>query len=138
MTGPASPAGPALRRVRVVLGPVTGAAYLVPAVLAVLGLVAVLAALGAPAATPGSPIHDVRATATTLFLLLGPGWAVAGFVDRPSLGLHFVLAVAVSVALGILGAQVMVVLGAWHPVGLLVGVAALSVPLLVRHAVRAP
>jgi len=109
------------------------AARVIPAALAALGLVAVVAAL---ADVEASGLHDARVVVTTTFVLLGPGWALAGYLRTPSLAERFVVAAGTGVALGILAGQVMAVGAIWHPVGLLYVVAALSVPALVRHAVR--
>lgn len=108
------------------------AARVLPALLAALGLVAVVYAL---ADVRGGPLHDVRIVVTTVFVTLGPGWALAGFLTSRSLAERFVVAAGAGVALAILAGQVMVVSGAWHPVGLLYLMAALTVPVLIRHAV---
>lgn len=114
--------------------PVLAAVRVVPAALAALGLIAVVYAL---ADVRASALHDVRIVVTTVFLLLGPGWALAAFLRGRSLAERFVLAAASGVAMSILAGQVMVVAGVWHPGGLLYLVAALTVPLLIRHAARA-
>lgn len=128
-TSPATVAPPAPARPV----PPGAAVRLIPAVLAALGLVAVVYAI---ADVRGSVLYDVRVVVTTVFLILGPGWALAAFLVGRSLGERFLLAAASGLALSILAGQVMVVSGAWHPVGLLHAVALATVPLLVRHAVR--
>ncbi len=122
--------GPAGREVV----PALAAVRLVPAALAALGLIAVVYAL---ADVRASALHDVRIVVTTVFVLLGPGWALAAFLRGRSLAERFVLASASGVALSVLAGQIMVVSGAWHPVGLLYLVTAVTVPLLIRHAARA-
>lgn len=105
----------------------------VPGVLAALGLVAVVYAISD---VRGTPLHDVRVAVTTVFLLLGPGWALAGFVRARSMAERFVVAAGTGVALTVLAGLVMVGAGTWHPVGLLYLAAALTVPALARHAVQ--
>ena len=108
----------------------------VPALLAALGVVAALLAVVEGTAGPLSgPATTVRAAATVAFLLVGPGWAVAGFLRGTRLAARAVLAVATGLAVSILAGQAMVVSGAWHPVGLMLALTAATVPLLVRHAV---
>jgi GT2 family glycosyltransferase len=76
----------------------------------------------------------VRLAATMVFLLLGPGWAVAGFLRRASPPLRWLLSIATGISLSILVGQAMVLLGIWYPVGALYLVTAVFAPLLVRHA----
>lgn len=105
----------------------------VPALLAGLGAVAVLYAL---VDVRVEPLHEVRIVVTTVFLLLGPGWALAAFLTGRSMAERFLLSAATGTAFAILAGQVMVVSGAWHPVALLVGVVLVTVPVLVAHAVQ--
>jgi hypothetical protein len=98
-------------------------------VLAVLGVVAgVLAALEITGV--------VRAVATVSFMLLGPGWAVAGFLRGTSAALSWIVAAAVGCAVGALGAVEMLRLDQWHPLLGLVVLVVLGVPVLLRHAIR--
>jgi hypothetical protein len=85
----------------------------------------------------GGALGQVRLAVTLVFLLLGPGWAAAGFLRRAPAAHVWLLTVGVGVATTLLVAQVMVMTGTWQPVGALYLVAALSVPFLVRHAVVA-
>ena len=85
----------------------------------------------------GGALGQVRLAVTLAFLLLGPGWAAAGFLRRAPAAHVWLLTVGVGVATTLLVAQVMVMTGTWQPVGALYLVAALSVPFLVRHAVVA-
>ena len=108
-------------------------ARLAPAVLLLLGFVVVgLAATGATGGTSG----DVRAVLTPLWLVLGPGWALATALRPGSPAALAVLSVACGLALSIVIGQVMVVSGAWHPVGVLGVLAALVQPVLVVQALR--
>jgi hypothetical protein len=100
---------------------------------AMAGVACVLAALGVTRGWPGS----VRLVVTPTFLLLGPGWAVAGFLRRAPAAHVWLLCVGVGVATTLLVGQVMVMTGAWAPVGALYLTAAVSVPFLLRHAVVA-
>lgn len=86
--------------------------------------------------TGGAP-GQVRLAVTLAFLLLGPGWAAAGFLRRAPAAHVWLLAVGVGVATTLLVAQVMVMTGTWQPIGALYLVAVLSIPFLLRHAVVA-
>jgi len=79
----------------------------------------------------------LRLALTVGFLLLGPGWAAAGFLRRAPAAHMWLLTVGVGVATTLLAAQVMVSATWWHPDLMLYIVTALSVPFLLRHAVVA-
>ncbi len=83
----------------------------------------------------GGPLGQVRLVVTVGFLLLGPGWAVAGFLRRAPAAHVWLLALGVGVATSLLVGQVMVMTGFWVPAGALFAATVLSVPFLVRHAV---
>ena len=83
----------------------------------------------------GGPLGQVRLVVTVGFLLLGPGWAVAGFLRRAPAAHVWLLALGVGVATSLLVGQVMVMTGFWAPAGALFAATVLSVPFLVRHAV---
>lgn len=85
----------------------------------------------------GGVLGQLRLIVTIAFLLLGPGWAAAGFLRRAPAAHVWLLTVGVGVATTLLVGQVMVMTGIWRPVGALYLVAALSVPFLLRHAVVA-
>jgi hypothetical protein len=102
--------------------------------LVVAGVVAcVMAALD----VAGGPLGQVRLVVTLGFLLLGPGWAAAGFLRRAPAAHVWLLTVGVGVATTLLIGQIMVMTGVWAPAGALYLTAALSVPFLLRHAVVA-
>lgn len=105
----------------------------IPATLAGLGPVALVYAI---ADIQTGALHDVRVVVTTVFLLFGPGWAIAPFLRGRSMAERFVVAAATGTALAILAGQAMAVSGVWHPVALLAGVTVLTVPVLIAHAVR--
>ena len=85
----------------------------------------------------GGLLGQVRLVVTVGFLLLGPGWAVAGFLRRAPAAHVWLLALGVGVAATLLVGQVMVMTRIWAPAGALYAAALLSVPFLVRHAVVA-
>jgi hypothetical protein len=85
----------------------------------------------------GGALGQVRLVLTIGFLLLGPGWAAAGFLRRAPAAHVWLLAVGVGVATTLLVGQVMVMTGTWRPAAALYLVALLSVPFLLRHAVVA-
>ncbi|MET0189723.1 MAG: hypothetical protein ABW212_12030 [Pseudonocardia sediminis] len=85
----------------------------------------------------GGVIGDVRLLLTIAFLLLGPGWAAAGFLRRAPAAHVWLLTVGVGVASTLLVAQIMVSFGAWYPSVALFVMTLISVPFLLRHAVVA-
>jgi hypothetical protein len=85
----------------------------------------------------GGVSGQVRLVVTVAFLLLGPGWAAAGFLRRAPAAHVWLLAVGVGVATTLLVGQLMVMTGTWLPTAALYAVAAVSVPFLLRHAVVA-
>ena len=85
----------------------------------------------------GGTAGETRLVVTMMFLLLGPGWAAAGFLRRAPAAHVWLLTVGVGVATTLLIGQLMVMTGAWAPVGALYATTALSVPFLLRHAVVA-
>jgi hypothetical protein len=85
----------------------------------------------------GGTAGEARLVVTMMFLLLGPGWAAAGFLRRAPAAHVWLLTVGVGVATTLLIGQLMVMTGAWAPVGALYATTALSVPFLLRHAVVA-
>jgi hypothetical protein len=89
------------------------------------------------AAVSGGVLGEVRLLLTIGFLLLGPGWAAAGFLRRAPAAHVWLLTVGVGVAATLIVGQVMVSLGAWYPSVALFLVTLVSVPFLLRHAVVA-
>lgn len=85
----------------------------------------------------GGFVGDLRFYITTAFLILGPGWAAAGFLRRAPAAHVWMLTVGVGVATTLLVAQIMVSTGDWRPAIALYVITVLSVPLLLRHAVVA-
>jgi len=85
----------------------------------------------------GGAAGQTRLVVTLAFLLLGPGWAAAGFLRRAPAAHVWLLTVGVGVATTLLIGQAMVMTGVWAPAGALYLTSVLSVPFLLRHAVVA-
>ncbi|MFP5071384.1 hypothetical protein ACLFMI_17200 [Pseudonocardia nantongensis] len=85
----------------------------------------------------GGPLGEFRLLVTIGFLLLGPGWAAAGFLRRAPAAHVWLLTLGVGTAVTLIGGQLMVSLGLWYPSVALFLVTLLSVPFLLRHAVVA-
>ena len=107
---------------------------LVAVLLVLAGLVAcALSLLGERAEALG----DFRFLVTMTFLILGPGWAAAGFLRRAPAAHVWLLAAGVGIAVSLLVSQIMLSFALWNPAGALYVVTLLSVPFLLRHAVVA-
>ncbi|HET8716983.1 MAG TPA: hypothetical protein VFM50_04465 [Nocardioidaceae bacterium] len=79
------------------------------------------AALVAMLVQPGPPVQPLLVFA---FALAAPGLAVVGLLEPSSLMWHLVMGVAISIALGVAVAQVLLFMGVWSPeLGLLLLVA---------------
>jgi hypothetical protein len=87
--------------------------------------------------TNGGVLGDVRFVVTIAFLVLGPGWAAAGFLRRAPAAHVWLLTVGVGVAVTLLVAQIMVSSAYWRPDLALYAITVVSVPFLLRHAVVA-
>ena len=85
----------------------------------------------------GGALGEFRLLVTIGFLLLGPGWAAAGFLRRAPAAHVWLLTLGVGTAVTLIAAQIMVSLGLWYPSVALFAVTLLSVPFLLRHAVVA-
>ena len=70
-------------------------------------------------------------------LILGPGWAAAGFLRRAPAAHVWLLTLGTGVAATLLAGQIMVSSGYWQPATALYVLTAVSVPFLLRHAVVA-
>ena len=128
MTAPSSgPSSPELTRARL-------ARRAIAVLLVVAGLSACMLSL---LQVTAGPLAQVRLPLTLTFLLLGPGWAAAGFLRRAPAAHVWLLAVGVGVATTLLIGQIMVMTGVWAPAGALYLTTAASVPFLLRHAVVA-
>jgi hypothetical protein len=80
---------------------------------------------------------DFRLVLTMAFLLLGPGWAAAGFLRRAPAAHVWLLAAGVGISVTLLCAHFMVALSFWRPAVMLCAVTAVSIPFLLRHAIVA-
>jgi hypothetical protein len=85
----------------------------------------------------GGFVGDLRFSITLAFLILGPGWAAAGFLRRAPAGHVWLLTIGVGVAATLLVGQVMVSAAIWEPSTALYLMTIVSVPFLLRHAVVA-
>lgn len=89
------------------------------------------------AGAAGGIVGDLRLLLTIGFLLLGPGWAAAGFLRRAPAAHVWLLTVGVGVSTTLLVGQIMVSFGTWYPSVALFVITLLSIPFLLRHAVVA-
>jgi hypothetical protein len=80
---------------------------------------------------------DFRLVLTMGFLLLGPGWAAAGFLRRAPAAHVWLLAAGVGISVTVVCAYFMVALTFWRPAVMLYAVTAVSIPFLLRHAIVA-
>lgn len=87
--------------------------------------------------TTGGVLGDLRFVVTIGFLILGPGWAAAGFLRRAPAAHVWLLTVGVGVAVTLLVGQIMVTAAFWRPDLALYAITIVSVPFLLRHAVVA-
>lgn len=87
--------------------------------------------------TTGGFLGDLRFVVTIAFLILGPGWAAAGFLRRAPAAHVWLLTTSVGVTVTLLVGQIMVTSGYWQPDYALYAITAVSVPFLLRHAVVA-
>jgi len=85
----------------------------------------------------GGVLGDLRFAATLAFLVLGPGWAAAGFLRRAPAAHVWLLTIGTGVAATLLAGQIMVSSGYWQPATALYVLTAVSIPFLLRHAVVA-
>jgi hypothetical protein len=80
---------------------------------------------------------DFRLVLTMGFLLLGPGWAAAGFLRRAPAAHVWLLAAGVGISVTLICAHFMVAFTFWRPAVMLYAVTAVSIPFLLRHAIVA-
>ncbi|MFP5021302.1 hypothetical protein [Pseudonocardia phyllosphaerae] len=85
----------------------------------------------------GGNAGEFRLLLTIASLLLGPGWAAAGFLRRAPAAHVWLLTLGVGTAVTLIVGQIMVGLGLWYPSVALFLVTLVSIPFLVRHAVVA-
>ena len=87
--------------------------------------------------TTGGVLGDIRFVVTIGFLVLGPGWAAAGFLRRAPAAHVWLLTVGVGMAVTLLVGQIMLSSAFWRADLALYAITVLSVPFLLRHAVVA-
>jgi hypothetical protein len=107
----------------------------------VVALLLVVAGLGACALSvmniTGEVVGEFRFVVTTAFLILGPGWAAAGFLRRAPAAHVWLLTIGVGVSTTLLVGQIMVSAQFWQPALALYAITVVSIPFLLRHAVVA-
>ena len=107
------------------------------AVALLLVVAGVLACVMSVLSVTGGVLGDLRFAATLGFLILGPGWAAAGFLRRAPAAHVWLLTIGTGVAATLLAGQIMVSSGYWQPATALYVLTAVSIPFLLRHAVVA-
>jgi hypothetical protein len=85
----------------------------------------------------GEVLGEVRFVVTIAFLILGPGWAAAGFLRRAPAAHVWLLTIGVGVSTTLLVGQIMVSAQFWRPALALYAITVVSIPFLLRHAVVA-
>ena len=107
----------------------------------VVALLLVVAGIGACAMSvlnvTGGLLGDLRFATTLAFLILGPGWAAAGFLRRAPAAHVWLLAAGVGISVTLICAHFMVAFTFWRPAVMLYAVTAVSIPFLLRHAIVA-
>jgi hypothetical protein len=78
----------------------------------------------------------VRPVAILLFAGTAPGWAMISYVNVRHVSVTWISAIGLSLAVGLIVAQMLVLTHAWHPEAAVVGMALLTIPLLAHHVVR--
>jgi len=79
----------------------------------------------------------VRLVATLAFFLLVPGWSVLAFFRPGTSSTTWALAIAVSVAIDLLGGQLMLMTGQWYPAIASICLLSICAILLVAHMLTA-
>jgi uncharacterized membrane protein len=85
----------------------------------------------------GGALGEARFLVTTAFLVLGPGWAAAGFLRRAPAAHVWLLTLGVGVSTTLLVGQIMVTAHWWQPTLALYAITVACIPFLLRHAVVA-
>ncbi len=79
-----------------------------------------------------------RLVLTTAFVVLAPGWSITAYLRSASASFRWSVGIGVSIAIGILLGQTMILLNAWHPLGAVAILGVLTLVPLVHHLLRAP
>lgn len=88
------------------------------------------------AITVAQPATPARLFLTVAFALLAPGWAAAAYLRIREPALLWSAAVALSMAISILLAQVMLSAGYWHPWAAMLGLELVTAGVLLHHVLR--
>ncbi|NKQ52811.1 hypothetical protein HFP15_07945 [Amycolatopsis sp. K13G38] len=78
----------------------------------------------------------LRALVVLVLYTTAPGWALISYVNVRHVSVTWISAVALSISIGIVLAQMMVLTHAWHPESAVVGTAIATGALLAHHVVR--
>ena len=81
-------------------------------------------------------VTPVRTVLVLLFVTTAPGWALISYVNVRHVSVTWISAVVLSVSVGIVLAQMMVLTHAWHPETAVVAMAIATSGLLVHHVLR--
>lgn len=77
-----------------------------------------------------------RLVLTAAFVITAPGWAVVAYARSASPAFVWSVGVAVSVAVGIVVGQGLLLVHAWHPGVAVAALGVLTLPVLVHHVRR--
>ena len=77
-----------------------------------------------------------RLALTTAFVITVPGWAIVAYARSASPAFVWSVGIAVSIAIGIVVGQGLVLVHAWHPVPAVVVLGLLALPVLAHHVWR--
>jgi len=78
----------------------------------------------------------VRVLLVLVLYTTAPGWALISYVNVRHVSVTWISAVGLSISIGIVLAQIMVLTHAWHPESAVVGTAIATAALLAHHVVR--
>ncbi|WP_236794536.1 DUF1616 domain-containing protein [Amycolatopsis sp. GM8] len=78
----------------------------------------------------------IRTIAVLLFVGTAPGWALISYVNVRHLSVTWISAVGLSLSVGLIVAQMLVLTHQWHPEAAVVGMAIATAALLVHHVLR--
>ena len=81
-------------------------------------------------------VTPVRTVLVLVFVCTTPGWALISYVNVRHVSVTWISAVGLSISIGIVLAQMLVLTHAWHPELAVVSMAIATGALLVHHVVR--
>jgi uncharacterized membrane protein len=79
-----------------------------------------------------------RLILTTAFVVLAPGWSITAYLRSAPASFRWSVGIGISIAIGMLLGQTMVLLNAWHPLAALAVLGLLTLVPLTHHLLRAP